>query len=415
MVHVIVGACLAWSAMGQAAGNEALLNRQPKEIEERSPGTMSDRIYKRLAKSQELMSEEKYAEAIELLDKLESVSERDPFALAQIMQTKGYTYAQQDQFEKAAAAFEKSLDQKALPMQPTLSTMYSLAQVYVAIEQYRKGIPLLQDYLFNKDPANPDAHFFYGQLLAQIDARSAAIEQVEKAISLTKSPKESWYRLLAALYYESKNYAKAAEAVEHLVRIEPDKEEYWKQLSSIYVADNQDKKALATLEVAYKKGFLREEKDMLQLVRLSLFIEVPYKAGIYLQGALKDGIVSKTRKHFELLADAWIQARELDRALEALSRAAPLAEDGSVYVRQGQIFLERERWKESVKAVEAGLAKGGLDKPGLAYVALGIARYKLGQKDESLAAFQKAKKYPRQKNQATEWINHLSAETASSS
>lgn len=400
------------ASSGMSADIKSLLQRKPQKIEDVRPGTLSERDYNRLSRAQQLMAEGNFADSLNILNTLEQSTRRNSYGLAQVYQTIGYVYAQQDDFAKAAEYFQKCLELKALPLHATLNTMYSLAQVNAAREKFLESVPLLQDYLANREPANPDAHFFYGQVLAQLDQKASAIKHVERAIELSSSPNETWYRLLVALYYEAKSYSKAASALTTLLNINPDKKEYWQQLSSIYVATNEDDKALATLEAAHKKGFLIEERDILQLVRLSLFRGIPYKAAVYLETAIDQGIVEKNKKNFELLADSWIRAQEVDRALAALEKAAPLADDGSVYVRQGQLYLEKEEWESSVKSLEAGIKKGGLERPGLAYVAMGIAQYRLGRPKASLEAFRQAQKYPQQKKQATEWINHLSSSLA---
>lgn len=407
-----IGMLTLTASAALASDIDTLLKRKPQVIEDARPGNLSERDYNRLSRAQQLMAEGKYEDSLNLLNVLLESTRRDRFAQSQVLQTMGYVYAQSDEFAKAAEAFERCLELKALPLSPTLNTMYSLAQVFAAQEKYLESVPYLQDYLANRDPANPDAHFFYGQILAQLDAQAEAARQVERAIELSDEPRETWYRLLAALYFEQKNYNGAQQTLIALLNLNPERKEYWQQLSSIYVATNQDDQALATLELAHKKDFMEEERDILQLVRLSLYHGVPYKAGHYLQGGIENGLVEKNKTNYELLADSWIRAQELDRALEALSQAAPLADDGSVFVRQGQLYLEKEQWRESVDSLQAGIEKGGLDRPGLAYVAMGIAQYRLGRKEASLEAFRQAQKYPQQQRQATEWINHLSASLA---
>lgn len=391
----------------------ALLKRQPNKIEDALPGNMKDRVYQRLAKAQKLMADAKYKDSLDLLDSLEEITKNNAYALAQVHQTRGYVFAQQEQFDKARQYFQKTLDLKALPLSAQLSTLYSLAQVTVAKEDYLGAVPLLQDYLHNRKDPKPDANFFYGQILAQLDAKKESVVEVEKAISLSSAPKESWYRLLAALHYELKNYDKASAALRAVIKINPEKKMYWKQLSSIYISSDKDREALATLELAEKKGFLTEEKDIIQLAQLSIYQGVPYKAGVYLEKGFENNIVAKTDKNFELLADAWIRAQELDKALIALDKAAPLAKNGKIYVRQGQLYLEKEQWSKSELAIRRGIKKGQLKKPGLAYIALGIAQYKMGKKQLAKGSFESAGKYSDQKKQAAEWLSHIGSEIAS--
>lgn len=383
-----------------------LVERKPLKVEGSRTGSVRERALKRLGKAQKLMASERYEESLQVLNSLEESLKSNRFGLSQVYQTKAYVYAQSDRFDKSIEYFEKVLDLKSLPRAPYLSTMYSLAQVYVAQEKYLKAVPLLQDYIFNKEPKRADAIFFYGQVLAQLKEVKGATEYVEKAIAAAKSPKETWLRLLVALYYEQKIYSKAALVLEQLVKLRPEQTKYWKQLSSVYLSMDQEAKALSVLELAYKNKSLKEEKDLLQLVRLSLYQEVPYKAGRYLEKALAEGKVEKNQKHYELLAESWIQAQELDLGLKALNKAAPLAKTGRIYVRQGQLYLEKEEWQKSISSLKKGLEKGGLKKQGLAHLALGIAYFNAGSKQLALKSFRKATEFPKFAKQAKEWINH---------
>ena len=220
--------------------------------------------------------------------------------------------------------------------------------------------------------------------------------------------KKSWLRLLVALYYDQKVYAKAAATLEQLVLIRPGKTKYWKQLSSVYLAMDEEDRALAVLEM----GLLQEQKSYRRkrssTTSSSIFVSrCSYKAGRYLEKAISAEKVTKTSKNFELLAESWIQAQELDLALNALNKAAPLSKDGRIYVRQGQLYLEKEEWVRSIESLEKGLAKGGLKQIGLAHLALGIAHFNSGSTQLAIESFRKAVKYPKFEKQAKEWLNHI--------
>ena len=414
-LRFILGALLfsfTVSSLAYSLSIPELLRRKPQTIEPGRAGNLSERDFNRLGKAQKFMSSEKYDRALELLKSLEQSLRKKPYGQAQVYQTMGYVYAQTDRFAEASKAFEKCLKLKALPIGPTLSTMYSLSQVYVAQEKYLEAVPYVQDYIHNKkqDP-KPSSYFFLGQIWAQLKQIGEAIKYVEQAIKLEPEPKESWLRLSVALYYEKKQYPKAATVLEKLVKMNPAKIKYWKQLSSVYVAMGADDKALATMEVAHKHKVVVEEKDLIHLVKLSLFRGIPYKAATYMASGMEDGKIEKTHKNFQILADSYIQAQEMDKALDALGKAAPLSKDGKTFVRQGQIYLEKRNGK-SISAVKKGISKGGLKKPGMAYLTLGIAQYKAGSTQASLETFRSAMKYPKTKKQAAEWINHLKSETA---
>lgn len=386
-----------------------LRNRTPQAVESGRVGSLSEPILNRIAKAQSLMAAERYQDALEILDKLEKRMQSNPYALSQVYQTKAYIYAQSDRFDDSVRFFKACLKLKSLPKSPTLDTMYSLAQVLAATDQYQEAIPLVQDYIHSKEPKRSAAIFFLGQLWAQIKQEDLAIKYVVQAINLEQKPQESWMRLLVALYYEAKEYKKSVGLLEKLIKLRPNKVEYWKQLVSVWLALRNEGQALVTLELAYKKGLLEKEQELLQLIQVSLLEGVPYKAARYLEKALERGSIKTTQKNYVLLAESWIRAQELERAAEAMGVAAEKSKDGRLFVRQGQILLERENWKGSIRALKKGLAKGGIKKIDEAYISLGIAFHSSGNSKEALKNFRsvKSKKFLRQ---AQSWIKYIQEE-----
>ncbi|MBQ46428.1 MAG: hypothetical protein CMP10_02860 [Zetaproteobacteria bacterium] len=384
-----------------------VLGRKAQSVTGGSAGNLPERIYNKLAKAQKYLAADKYDDALRILKKLEKSQQRRPAALAQVLQTQGYVYAQMENFKDADTALDQAIKLNKLPMQPTLRTMYTRAQVLVAAGRYQDAVPIVQDVIFSSPTPKPEHYFFLAQVLAQLKEEKTAIIMAETALELAESPKENWLQLLVALYYESKLFEKSAVALEKLVTLRPNKIKYWRQLSGVYINLDQSDKALSSLEVAYKQGVLKEERELLQLARLSMFRKVPYKAGNYLNKAFKEGLIKKTQKNYELEANAWIQAQELKRAQEALALAAPLSKNGEVFMRQGQLYLAQDKWSLGEIAIDKALKKGGIKKPGLAWLTLGIAKYQSKKFKGAANAFQKAVAYEAYKKQAIDWLNHL--------
>ena len=119
--------------------------------------------------------------------------------------------------------------------------------------------------------------------LEQFREGKAAIKQ---AIQLSDKPKESWYQLLLAFHSELTEYREMSEVLQTLITIAPNKKTYWMQLSSVYFTLKDDKKSLAVLELANKKGLFEKESDFMQLFKMYSYNSVPYKAAETLQSAL---------------------------------------------------------------------------------------------------------------------------------
>jgi tetratricopeptide (TPR) repeat protein len=128
-----------------------------------------------------------------------------------------------------------------------------------------------------------------------------------------------------------------------------------------------------------------------------------------LEAALREGKLERDAKVAKTIGLAWFVAREHERAKEALSDAATLAEDGQLYVRLAQLNIERESWAEAAAAGRKALRKGGLDSPGKVHLLVGIAEARRGRKAAARKAFRAAAKSPKTRRSAEGWMKFLSS------
>lgn len=59
---------------------------------------------------------------------------------------------------------------------------------------------------------------------------------------------------------------------------------------------------------------------------------------------------------FELLANSWIAVRDDKRSRAPLSKAAELFEDGNLFVRLGQVYMQDEDWGTASTLFEKAVA-----------------------------------------------------------
>jgi len=262
--------------------------------------------------------------------------------------------------------------------------------------------------LYVEDP-DPLGFYLMGISFYQIEDFDAAIANAKKAVELSDEPPESWMRLLAALYSQKQDHENAALILEELV-LRFQKKQYWVQLSLIYGAHEDYRRSLSVQQVAYAQELLTEDSELRRLARSYLYHELPYPAAQVLEKALEAGAVEPDSKAFELLANSWIAAREYQRSLDPLRSAAKLSENGNLYVRLGQVHMQREAWKEASVLLEKAVEKGGLKDPGNAELLLGIAYYNGAQVARARSSLLRARQHDSTRNAANRWITHLDTE-----
>lgn len=360
--------------VGIGAGGQAAAKEKDEE-KKRSQYTVNESMHKKLTGAQEYMEAEEYAAARELLGSLEKRAERlNPYERALVFLFLGYVEANQERYAEALDYFEKCLAEDALPAGQQLSTRFNVAQLYLATERYAEAVRSLD--LWFEQAESPSSVAYYLLAVSRYQTRDidGAIPPARQAVALAKSPKEAWLQLLTGLYFETKRYAEAVAPLEQLVTLYRRKT-YWTQLSALYSQLDHEEKSLAAMQLAYREGFLEKDRELRQLAQLYLHHGLPYRAALLLQECVANETITADAQAWELLATSWLLAREYERALEPLTRAAELAEGGDLYVRVGQVYLEREQWNEASAALTKAFAKGELRDSGSANLLLGIAFY----------------------------------------
>ena len=151
------------------------------------------------------------------------------------------------------------------------------------------------------------------------------------------------------------------------------KKAYWTQLSSLYAHLEQEEKSLAVMQLAYAQDYLVKNNDLRALAQLYLYHSLPYRAGLVLEKAREDGFVEEDAAYWEMLANSWLLAREFDRALGPLQTGAEVSEKGDLYARLGQLYLEREQWKDACEALDSAIEKGDLHDEFTTHLLLAIS------------------------------------------
>jgi len=314
-----------------------------------------------------------------------------------------------DKFGPALKLYEQIVEMNVLPNKPHFDAMFQIAQLYYMRELYDDALRWVDRWLEESGEIKVEAYELKASIYAQEDEYQKAIENIDQAIAMSDKPKETWYQLKLAMHYELKQYPQCRDVLGVLVRNWPKKKQYWTQLSSINVTLKRDADALAVMELAHRQGLLDKESDYIQLFSLYGYLEVPVKAAKVLEEGIEKGYVEPTKKHYENLGNAWYAARELDKAIAALSKAAEKSLDGKIHMQVAYILVDKEDWEGAKKELSEAIRKGGLKdrQIGNLLVLLGMSELNSGDPVAARKAFLDARKHPKSRSSAQQWLNHL--------
>ncbi len=407
-------------APGKYASAQAAEEESQRPAKTRRIPTMSERTYKKLSEVQLSIDAKNYQGAISILNDMVNDKGLNGNERGQIHNMFAYAYFSMENYDRAIYHYEQVVAQgEDIPEGLEVGTIYSLAQLYFVTDKYQKALDYMRLWLSKATNPGPEPHIFMGQVYYQMKDWPNAIVQIEKGIEIARergtAVKENWWQLLRYLYFERENWPKVLEILEILVRDFP-KREYWIQLAGVYGQEGMEKKQLYAMEAAHAGKFLTTESDIVSYAGLLMQEEVPYRAAKYLAKGIKDGIVKDTSKNLQSLGQAWQVAQEVDEAIPVLEKAASKSDDGDIYARLAQLYLEKDDYGRCVTAADGALRKGGLKKVQNTYIVRGMCLYNDDKLNSARDAFAEGGRLARAARDSSnericmQWVTYIDRE-----
>lgn len=212
--------------------------------------------------------------------------------------------------------------------------------------------------------------------------------------------------MLAAVNFAQSDYRGAAVVLQKAIQYFPKETLFWQQLSYAYRQLEEDDKALAVLVLANYSGLLDRDQSVV-LAKYFAYQNIPVKAAQLVRDNIDQGKLEATGENLQLLARAWLQAREPEQAAAILKSLCANAPDGKLHVFYAEVLTELRDWSTVVKTLTAGVKKGGIDNIGHAHLLLGIAYFNLEHYSQAQQAFSQALLDKRTKVAASQWLEQI--------
>jgi len=379
---------------------------------------MRNRVYTQLARAQKLADEGNGLEGFDVLDEVQDrIESLNSYERAMLWNFYGFMYYGNDDVASAIDSFEKVVSEKAIPSSLRLSTLYSLAQLSMQLQNFNQSLKFLGMW---KDDNQKEMTNTQQVLFAQVHYQNKQYKQslsyVSKAIEQSKIaneiPKENWLVLQRASYFELKEPIEVTRVIEDLVRYY-NKPKYWLQLSAMYGEIGEEDKQLAIMESSWQAGYVTKSTDIITLVQLYRYHNVPIKAANLLAEAIDNGKVVAQEKYLDMLAQAYIAAKDDEKSIPVLIKAAEIGETGKFDAHLAQAYLNLEKWQLAINSADKALERGKLDSEsteGNMYLVKGMAAFNLQNFEQSLVAFNQAKKVKSSAKTAKQWFHYVEKE-----
>jgi tetratricopeptide (TPR) repeat protein len=361
---------------------------------------------------QELTEAEKWQQAKSALTGALSACTTS-YERSQVYNFLGYVYYSLDSYNEAINTYKKMLNEPEVDERQAISTRYTVAQLYLVIEDYANAAKELEAWMRVSPIVGSDAKVLLGQAYYQLNRKTEALRLVEEAISEQESkgnlPKEGWWSLQRVIYYERNDYRRVVDILKKLIKHYPSFS-YWRQLGGMYSELNQDMNQLVATELTYLAGNLDQERQLLSLAYMYIGAEAPYMAARILEKGMKEGKIKRTGENLEVLGLAYQQGQDNKKALPVLEQAAKASGKGSLYSRLSGVYLDLDQNEKSVVAARNAVKRGGVKRIDITYMNMGNALINMHCYNDAIKAFQKAAKDDRSAKYARQWIQYAENE-----
>lgn len=397
----------AASPQQPASAAEGDKEKGDKEKGAKQGGVVNPVTGKRLNEAVEQINSKKFAEARATLGKID-LGRLSPYESGRVEQLFAAVEQAEGRYGAARDHLQKAIASGGLNDPEIQTARYQIAQLFMAEDKWKEGVEALKQWFATAQNPNSAAYHLLAVGYYQLRDHKSALEPAQKAVDMSGGkPQETWVQLLLALRLEREEYKLAVPLVKHLIEAAPATKNYWLQLAAVNGSLGSFDDAEAAMQLAYYAGLLTGEQDLQRLAELLVRISIPFRAAQLLSEATEQGRFKGDAKVYELLANCWVAAREYEKAIQPLKRAADLSDSGELYLRLGEVYVQREEWANASGALRSALEKGKLKNPGNAQLLMGLSLYNQKKLQDALTWFQRAREHGETRNQGEAWLRHV--------
>lgn len=382
-----------------AATNETQVKKKrPTQLVGQSVG-------KKVGKAFEAYTADNIDGALVILKDINSKKDYDKAYVARFI---AVMYATKGNHEKEAISYlKKAIGPDILNEVDHGEALKLLADLQMQTKDYKGALDNYYAWMEFTGKADGDTWVKISQAHYELKQLDKMIVPADKAIAaFGNKPNQNPYILKLTSYYERKKYNEAIKVLETVILIFPENKTWWTQLPMFYLLVENYPKAVQTLDLAYKQGFLDKASQIKTLANLYSSIEAPYKAAKLLEKHIASGLIERDDKNISTLANAWHAAQHVGIAAKYYGELAEMTNAAKYYRKQGMLLKQDEQFSKAIPALEKALELG-INNEGRIYMSIAESYFYLEKYKKAHVAINNALKDSKSRKAAKSWKNFI--------
>ena len=319
----------------------------------------------------------------------------------------GKLYAQSGNEIKSIDFIKKAVATDLLNQSDQDSGIKLLADLQFQEKQYKEAISNYHAWMEFTGKSDAVIWIKVAQSNLQVKNYDKVVSAADSAIAALGDKKnKDPYTLKINAYYERKMFKEVIDVLETVVQIFPEVKLYWTQLGQFYAIVEDFPKSLATIDLAYKQGYLDKSTQVVMLSNLYAQSEMPFKAAAILEKHIDSGLVKRDDKNIKTLANYLHAALDISKSAAYYCELAKMTNDAKHYSKQGMLLNQDEQFAKGIVALKKALDVG-VKNSGRLYQSIAESYYYLGIYKQANVYIQKAIKEPKSRRTAKGWAVYI--------
>lgn len=330
----------------------------PNSTREEPGVAASQRLLKQLNTLSEASNESDAAKGLPVADEILANSAANTYDKSMAALLAGQLLLNEDN-ERAVTYLNQAVETGGLDNNNHFQAMLIVAQLHAQENQYDQALASLDRYITESGSTDPKDQALKGNLLYRLERYPDAIATLKPLVDAGGEVDPQWQQILMASYAESGNNAEATRLAEQVAQATPDDKRSQVNLAVSYLQTDQNDKAIEVFERLRASGQLTEESEYRNLYALYLNSENKEREAIaVINEGLQKNILKEDYRTMAALGQANYFSEQIEPAIAAWRKAAPLAENGDTYLNLARVLHQEGRADEAKEAARQAIAKG---------------------------------------------------------
>lgn len=327
--------------------------------------------------AQDLIKSQNFSAALNKLGEAVTLTDLSAYERSSIHGMMAQLQYELDDLPAAISSFDLAIQAGGLNEDESREFTKHKALLLIGSGQYVDGVRLLQSVVGTpSDPCGEHALTIY-QAYIKAENYQAALECAEDWFAAAQPKERKHYDLLNFLYHHTNRDGAQADLIKEMIARWPDDRTLWNSWVSLLAQSGRDDEAFEVKKLLYLAGHIETEPEIKKIVEYYQYYDMPYQAGLILEREMNVGRVKTDGKNLIRLSELFRQAREYERAIPILKKAAEMTGQGKTWAQYGEALYNEGQCEEAETAFSRAMGLG-YDR-GKSWMFVGNCWYERGQ------------------------------------